>query len=151
MDQPLEKSDFRALAVKFSGSRDIGAQLYCALLRSVDVEARLVCSLQPLSFTAAVRSITPPKLKPDIIVAGFDSWPATSDEDSGVDVQQDAAPFGPTTNSTTNSMASLVPRRPTRLGQPTFAAGLDANRGKPPPVRSMCYIFGLTLYLNLTR
>lgn len=32
------------------GSRDFGAQLFCALLRSVGVEARLVCSLQPLSF-----------------------------------------------------------------------------------------------------
>jgi xeroderma pigmentosum group C-complementing protein len=33
-----------------SGSRDIGAWLFVSLLRSVGVEARLVCSLQPLQF-----------------------------------------------------------------------------------------------------
>ena len=33
-----------------SGTRDVGAWLFTALLRSVGVEARLVCSLQPLQF-----------------------------------------------------------------------------------------------------
>jgi xeroderma pigmentosum group C-complementing protein len=33
-----------------SGSRDVGAWLFTALLRSVGVESRLVCSLQPLQF-----------------------------------------------------------------------------------------------------
>jgi xeroderma pigmentosum group C-complementing protein len=33
-----------------SGSRDVGAWLFTSLLRSVGVEARLVCSLQPLQF-----------------------------------------------------------------------------------------------------
>lgn len=33
-----------------NGSRDVGAQLFCALLRAAGVETRLVCSLQPLSF-----------------------------------------------------------------------------------------------------
>ncbi|KAI0112491.1 Rad4-domain-containing protein [Nemania sp. FL0031] len=46
----LEKSDFQEAAKSLSGSRDVGAQLYCALLRTAGVEARLVCSLQPLSF-----------------------------------------------------------------------------------------------------
>lgn len=52
-EAPLEKSDFREAAKSLSGSRDLGAQLYCALLRSAGVEARLVCSLQPLSFGSA--------------------------------------------------------------------------------------------------
>ncbi|KAK8097946.1 uncharacterized protein PG998_013432 [Apiospora kogelbergensis] len=46
----MEKSDFCEVAKSLKGSRDVGAQLYCALLRSAGVEARLVCSLQPLSF-----------------------------------------------------------------------------------------------------
>ncbi|KAK8014524.1 hypothetical protein PG990_007820 [Apiospora arundinis] len=46
----MEISDFREVAGVLKGSRDVGAQLYCALLRSAGVEARLVCSLQPLSF-----------------------------------------------------------------------------------------------------
>ena len=33
-----------------SGSRDVGAWLFTALLRSVGVQTRLVCSLQPLQF-----------------------------------------------------------------------------------------------------
>ncbi|TVY82826.1 DNA repair protein rhp41 [Lachnellula suecica] len=49
---PLEKSDFRTAAKSLKGSRDLGVQLYCALLRSVGLEVRLLCSLQPLSFNA---------------------------------------------------------------------------------------------------
>ncbi|RYC57911.1 hypothetical protein CHU98_g8289 [Xylaria longipes] len=52
-EAPLEKSDFREAAKSLSGSRDVGAQLYCALLRAAGVEARLVCSLQPLSFNSS--------------------------------------------------------------------------------------------------
>ncbi|KAK1773211.1 hypothetical protein QBC45DRAFT_101564 [Copromyces sp. CBS 386.78] len=43
------KDDFLAAAKSLSGSRDVGAQLFCTLLRSIGVQARLVCSLQPLS------------------------------------------------------------------------------------------------------
>ncbi|KAI0429630.1 Rad4-domain-containing protein [Xylaria sp. FL1042] len=52
-EAPLERPDFREAAKSLSGSRDVGAQLYCALLRAAGVEARLVCSLQPLSFNSA--------------------------------------------------------------------------------------------------
>ncbi|TGJ86263.1 hypothetical protein E0Z10_g2492 [Xylaria hypoxylon] len=53
LEAPLDKSDFREAAKSLCGSRDVGAQLYCALLRAAGVEARLVCSLQPLSFSSA--------------------------------------------------------------------------------------------------
>ncbi|KAH6842797.1 hypothetical protein B0I37DRAFT_330281 [Chaetomium sp. MPI-CAGE-AT-0009] len=49
MESTLEKSDFLEAAKTLRGSRDVGTQLFCSLLRSVGVEARLVCSLQPLS------------------------------------------------------------------------------------------------------
>ncbi|KAK4242813.1 hypothetical protein C8A03DRAFT_39971 [Achaetomium macrosporum] len=52
IESTLEKSDFLEAARTLQGSRDVGAQLFCALLRSVGVEARLVCSLQPLSCVA---------------------------------------------------------------------------------------------------
>ncbi|OAA70551.1 nitrilase [Cordyceps fumosorosea ARSEF 2679] len=45
-----DRQDFRRAAATMQGSRDVGAQLYCALLRGVGVRARLVCSLQPLAF-----------------------------------------------------------------------------------------------------
>jgi xeroderma pigmentosum group C-complementing protein len=45
--------DFRKRARKLEGSADYGAQLFCAWLRSLGVDARLVCSIQPLPFTFA--------------------------------------------------------------------------------------------------
>jgi xeroderma pigmentosum group C-complementing protein len=41
---------FRQLAVKCEGSRDIGAQLFTALLRGIGIESRLVNNLQPSGF-----------------------------------------------------------------------------------------------------
>ncbi|KAM0275722.1 hypothetical protein ACHAQH_007483 [Verticillium albo-atrum] len=41
---------FRACAVACAGSRDVGAQLYTALLRALGLEARMVANLQPLGF-----------------------------------------------------------------------------------------------------
>ncbi|CCC11731.1 hypothetical protein SMACR_04713 [Sordaria macrospora] len=42
--------DFRGCASECTGSRDVGAQLFTALLRGLGLEARLVASLQPLGF-----------------------------------------------------------------------------------------------------
>ncbi|OAP59837.1 hypothetical protein AYL99_04839 [Fonsecaea erecta] len=42
--------EFRELARKSEGSRDVGAQLFTALLRGLGIEARLVASLQPSGY-----------------------------------------------------------------------------------------------------
>ena len=52
-----------------SGSRDLGAQLFCALLRSLAVETRLVFSLQPLPFSGVAKGVTPEKPRPQYIYA----------------------------------------------------------------------------------
>lgn len=57
----LSRDDFRNQSMTLQGSRDFGAQLFCALLRSVAVEARLVCSLQPLPFSGSTGDTTPRK------------------------------------------------------------------------------------------
>ena len=57
------KADFRSQAKTMQGSADFGAQLFCTLLRSASVEARLVCSLQPLPFSGEVKGMTPSKGK----------------------------------------------------------------------------------------
>ena len=44
------KQDFVALARKCEGSRDVGAQLFLALVRGIGINARLVASLQPTGF-----------------------------------------------------------------------------------------------------
>lgn len=46
----MQKEDFVSVAGELKASRDVGAQLFCAMLRSAGVDARLVCSLQPLTF-----------------------------------------------------------------------------------------------------
>lgn len=42
--------EFREAAKKCEGSRDVGAQLFTALLRGIGIESRLVASLQPSGF-----------------------------------------------------------------------------------------------------
>lgn len=42
--------DLRDLAKRCEGSRDIGAQLFTALIRGLGIEARLVASIQPIGF-----------------------------------------------------------------------------------------------------
>lgn len=42
--------DFRNCAKKCEGSRDLGSQLFTALIRALGIEARLVASLQPIGF-----------------------------------------------------------------------------------------------------
>ena len=43
--------------------------MFCALLRSVGVDARLVCSLQPLPFSGGAKGKPPPPAKPPIYTA----------------------------------------------------------------------------------
>ncbi|KIW14716.1 hypothetical protein PV08_07500 [Exophiala spinifera] len=60
----IDFDDFRAAAHSRSGSRDLGAQLCCALLRSIAVDARLVCSLQVLPFSGVAKGQSTMKPKP---------------------------------------------------------------------------------------
>jgi xeroderma pigmentosum group C-complementing protein len=61
LDDPMDKDDFRRTAHTLQGSQDVGTQLFCALLRGIGIEARLVCSLQPLPFASSAQPITPQK------------------------------------------------------------------------------------------
>ncbi|KAA6413442.1 MAG: DNA repair Rad4 [Lasallia pustulata] len=91
LDLPVQKADFRLLARKLEGSRDIGSQLFCALLRSAGAEARLVCSLQPLPFTPSTKSSTPQKPRPVMIIADPESRTVTTDDESGADAGTDTS------------------------------------------------------------
>lgn len=73
-DDPVDLEDFREAAKNCGGSRDLGAQLFCALLRSVAVETRLVCSLQVLPFSRVARGETPQKAPPAYIQAGAQNF-----------------------------------------------------------------------------
>lgn len=60
----------------------MGAQLFCALLRGLDFDARLVCSLQPLSFASAPPAPSPQKQKQTIRMTLSDSDSAHSGNES---------------------------------------------------------------------
>ena len=47
----------------------MGAQLFCATLRSVGVDTRLVCSLQPLPFSGSTKGKPTTPAKPQVYVA----------------------------------------------------------------------------------
>ena len=114
LDLPMHKVDFREVAVKLEGSRDIGAQLFCALLRSTRVDARLVCSLQPLPFTGTAKGSTPLKAKPAIIVSYPETRAGLSDGDSGAEGGSDSSvrtAVSTSTNGATRRIGSkLAPR-----------------------------------------
>lgn len=61
LDSPMDKDDFRTAARTLQGSCDVGGQLFCALLRGIGIETRLVCSLQELPFASAAQPSTPQK------------------------------------------------------------------------------------------
>lgn len=56
-------SEFRARARQCNGSRDVGAQLFTALLRALGIESRLVANLQPLGFGWTKSEEAPPPKK----------------------------------------------------------------------------------------
>lgn len=106
----LSTEDFRKQAKKLAGSRDFGAQLFCALLRSAAVEARLVCSLQPLPFSGTTKNMSPGKPK---------SYHATIPSDDRENPS----------NKPSKANASANTSRPgvRRLGQPKFAPSRPAS------------------------
>ncbi|KAE8354677.1 hypothetical protein BDV28DRAFT_74445 [Aspergillus coremiiformis] len=97
----FSKADFQNQAKTLQGSRDFGAQLFCALLRSAAVDARLVCSLQPLPFAGTTKPMTPIKPEWQIIAVSSDDRDASTDD-------------------LVKSGASPTPTRTRRLGRPEF-------------------------------
>ncbi|KAL4789209.1 Rad4 transglutaminase-like domain-containing protein [Aspergillus venezuelensis] len=80
--------EFRQAAERMEGSRDTGAQLFTALLRALNIEARLVASLQPLGFgwtKAESYTLLKPKPKPEETTKaetdGFDSSDSDDEDD----------------------------------------------------------------------
>ncbi|EDU41002.1 RAD4 DNA repair protein RAD4 [Pyrenophora tritici-repentis] len=74
LDDPMDKDEFRTAAYTLRGSQDLGTQLFCALLRAIGLEARLVCSLQPLPFASAAERATPQKAATDKNVIVVDPY-----------------------------------------------------------------------------
>ncbi|KAH0536931.1 hypothetical protein FGG08_006233 [Glutinoglossum americanum] len=140
VDLPMEKPDFRDHARKLEGSRDIGAQLFCALLRSVGVEARLVCSLQPLPFNfVAAKGTILREPRPKAIYIAEDSQGNTSEEVGSVDVNNVDVKYGSGSGPNQGALPQ-TPRRARRLWQPDFGSA-SRNSVKAPPAPKSEFTF----------
>ena len=95
----MQLSDFRSAAKKLEASRDVGTQLFCAMLRSAGVDVRLVCSLQPLPLTPATKGAFLPYSKPAKSTSDIDSRNNTDADDNGIDA-----------HSITSAVSSLATR-----------------------------------------
>ena len=90
----MQKSDFLAAANKLEASRDVGAQLFCALLRSIGVETRLVCSLQPLPFNITATSTAPKSRDPAPPSSQADRHTSVNVDESDDDAGRDQSSSG---------------------------------------------------------
>ncbi|WEW58699.1 hypothetical protein PRK78_004167 [Emydomyces testavorans] len=118
----LSKEDFLKQAESMEGSRDLGAQLFCAMLRAVNVDVRLVCSLQSLPFSGVAKGELPAKHNKEYIVIPDDNSRASS------------ATSGMSTPDTPR-VQETPPQRMRRLGQPRFSPGPSkAPKPKSTPV-----------------
>ena len=122
LESCMDRQDFRDAASKLHGSRDVGAQLYCALLRSVGVRARLVCSLQPLGYGPGAPTL--PKPSKSSINAKKAKTEAS---------QAQVAKYKQTADAVNAPVASGSTARK-RLGHP-LAASYDFEPTASPPKR----------------
>ncbi len=147
LDVLAQKSDLLECASNCEGSRDVGAQLFCALLRSAGVETRLVCSLQVLPLIATSKgtmSQKPPIRRMPII----DHNPPSSDNDSDQHLQtRQGSPPSPRKRPI-GSTGGL-----TRFSNPTTPKPTFNSMPRPPPrpkpkhIReSTCPIFWLEVF-----
>ncbi|KAL8788663.1 MAG: hypothetical protein Q9213_001591 [Squamulea squamosa] len=79
---------FKELARKCEGSRDIGTQLFVALLRGLGLEARLVASLQPIGFGWNKNEDAHPKNKKRLKKSSVEKPAMSSDVTTVVETKQ---------------------------------------------------------------
>ena len=118
LDNPMEKQDFRRAASALQGSQDVGSQLFCALLRAIGIDARLVCSLQCLPFVSSAQPSTPQKSissKNFIVVDPYR--------------REDASQYTPRTTSTPSRPKKLS-RMERLLGERNAALNAPVHRPK---------------------
>lgn len=127
LDILTQKSDLLECAKKLEGSRDVGTQLFCALLRSAGVETRLVCSLQVLPMIGTAKGPTPQKslVKP-IQIIDYDPPSSENDSDQLSRNKQRSSPI-PSTRPI-GSTGGL-----TRFSNPDVPQPTSSPLPRPPP------------------
>lgn len=127
MDSCIGLKEFRKGAANLWGSRDLGAQLFCALLRSAGLEARLVCSLQPLAFVSSAPTWKPPR-------ASKEATRKPTSEDSMREVKAKFEPPPPVSRAAARRFGGTSAAA--RLSQPTPAMAPPRARIAKPSKES---------------
>lgn len=127
----MQKSDFCAAANTLEASRDVGAQLFCALLRSACVETRLVCSLQPLPFNVTAIPATSHQKEPTNSLSQADAHTPVKSDKSYDDARENKLGSMPKPTGSVGSrrILSSVHMRSSQ----TLQGGTSANRDNSPP------------------
>nr|POE87745.1 dna repair protein rhp42 [Quercus suber] len=108
----VDKKQFLKLAQDCEGSRDVGAQLFVALLRGLGIDARMVANLQPVGFGWSKAEEAGPK-RPKKEIKAEESEP----ESGEVKVPQ-------ARQDTTKAKRDIPPEKPKRTS-------MRGNKGKP--------------------
>ncbi|CZT45532.1 related to excision repair protein RAD4) [Rhynchosporium secalis] len=115
--------EFRECAKHMEGSRDVGSQLFTALMRGLGLEARLVANLQPVGFGwSQVEEATeknPRVLKKPKTATATDD---TSDDDNSSD-EEEKAPMKPT-----KTAKIKAPAKPTKVPKQALKTGRKHSR-----------------------
>jgi len=110
--------DFRKIAKAYEGSRDLGEQLFVALIRGLDIEARLVASLQPVGFGWGKNEDATVKKKK---TGRKDRISDESDDNSGLDVAETPQPSETPIQSKTG--------KPKNVPKAKAGASIDLSEG----------------------
>ncbi|KAF1823616.1 Rad4-domain-containing protein [Dissoconium aciculare CBS 342.82] len=127
----MDLDDFISAAKSVRGSQDVGNQLFCAMLRSVGVNARIVCSLQVLPFGSVPKASTPQKaIKPRYLAMASDQrFPP--DDASGDEA-----------NVMTSSSLGRLSAIRRRLGQPSLnsvTVPVQSSRKRSKSIQKLSY------------
>ncbi|KAM3532503.1 hypothetical protein MY4038_003981 [Beauveria bassiana] len=122
-----DRQDFGHAAKTLQGSRDVGAQLYCALLRGVGVKARLVCSLQPLAFGNGAPTL--PRVAPAKTPAKTSITTQRAEE-----ARSQVAQYKEMATATAQT-SSTRPTARRRLGHPSAASHNFEPKPSPSPTK----------------
>ncbi|KEF59273.1 uncharacterized protein A1O9_04117 [Exophiala aquamarina CBS 119918] len=110
--------EFREAAKKCEGSRDVGAQLFTALLRAIGIESRLVASLQPSGFGWTKAEQMSPR-KP--------AQPIDSDTSSDDSDEEESKSISEIANSRPASRSRPVPKSRKNTGSAIDPVKLDLD------------------------
>ena len=125
----ITKETFEHSVKNCSGSRDTGAAIFCALLRSVGIACRLVCSIQVLPFNQAAAPQVFDVPGQNTVYANFD---ATADTLASTEVRDSGLKTATTGKNDEETTHDTTPKPVRRLGRGRNARSPAPDLGRAP-------------------